>query len=329
MRIYNPQNQFGKDLVTKELVSTNLAAITGYALSDSAVTPEKGTLQAQIDALKTGKLSYVILTKEQWDYKKGHLGDEDVNTVFLVPEGTAEEGSHNIYTEYLVYKITGSTPTIKYEKIGEIGGDVSELVSRIKALEDNSIGDVKVTDDDETGAIIVNVADAAKEQNPKKTATITVLPASTEHHGVAKLSANNTAETAGTGTSVELVVAEQQLTLVKVGLDGKIDGLTKGTTVAVGQVRVADVSITESEHVSGVFTISPVSGAATVKILTVEDNTGEEWSHKSVADEGNTGVKFQVWNDESATKTDWDDMDASSRPSGFKVTYVVLTLPQA
>lgn len=326
MRIYNPQNQFGKDLVTKELVSTNLAAITGYALSDSAVTPEKGTLQAQIDALKTGKLSYVILTKEQWDVKKVHLGDEDVNTVFLVPEGTAEEGSHNIYTEYLVYKITGSTPTIKYEKIGEIGGDVSELVSRIKALEDNSIGDVKVTDS--TNAITVEVADAAKEQNPKKTATITVRAASTTQYGVAKLSAKNDAETAGTGTSVEFVVAEQQLTLVKVGLDGKIDDLTNATTVAVGQVRVADVSITESEHVSGVFTISPVSGAATVKILTVEDNTGEEWSHKSVADD-DTGVKFQVWNDESATKTDWDDMDASSRPSGFKVTYVVLTLPQA
>lgn len=199
MRIYNPQNQFGKDLVTKELVSTNLAAITGYALSDSAVTPEKGTLQAQIDALKTGKLSYVILTKEQWNDKKGDLKDEDVNTVFLVPEGTAEEGSHNIYTEYLVYKTTGSTPTIKYEKIGEIGGDVSELVSRIEALEDNSIGDVKVTDS--TGAITVEVADAT-EQNPKKTATITVRAASTTQYGVAKLSANNTAETAGTGTSV-------------------------------------------------------------------------------------------------------------------------------
>lgn len=124
------------------------------------------------------------------------------------------------------------------------------------------------------------------------------------------------------------MVAEEQLRLVKVGLDGKIDDLTNATTVAVGQVRVADVSITESEHVSGVFTISPVSGAATVKILTVEDAAGEEWSHKTVAND-NTGVKFQVWNDESATKTDWDDMDASSRPSGFKVTYVVLTLPQA
>lgn len=248
-----------------------------------------------------------------------------LKTVILVDEKTGGEHG-NVYTEYLVFnKGTEETPVYAYEKIGEIGGDVSELVSRIKALEDNSIGDVKVTDS--TGAITVEVADAT-EQNPKKTATITVRAASTTQYGVAKLSANNTAETAGTGTSVELVVAEQQLTLVKVGLDGKIDDLTNATTVAVGQVRVADVSITESEHVSGVFTISPVSGAATVKILTVEDNTGEEWSHKSVAGDAN-GVKFQVWNDESATKTDWDDMDASSRPSGFKVTYVVLTLPQA
>lgn len=250
--------------------------------------------------------------------------EQYIKTIILVDEGGGESG--NIYTEYLVFdKGTETAHDYAYEKIGEIGGDVSKLVSRIKALEDNSIGDVKVTDS--TNAITVEVA-SDMGQNPKKTATITVRAASTTQYGVAKLSANNTAETAGTGESAELVVAEEQLRLVKVGLDGKIDGLTKGDTVAVGQVRVADVSITESEHVSGVFTISPVSGAATVKILTVEDNTGEEWSHKSVAGDAN-GVKFQVWNNESATKTDWDDMDASSRPSGFKVTYVVLTLPQA
>lgn len=45
MRIYNPQNQFGKDLVTKELVSQKLLAITGYSL-DATEPLVKGTLQS-------------------------------------------------------------------------------------------------------------------------------------------------------------------------------------------------------------------------------------------------------------------------------------------
>lgn len=131
----------------------------------------------------------------------------------------------------------------------------------------------------------------------------------------------------GTG-SAELVATELELLTVKAAVEKEIEDLTKGTTVAVGQVRVASVTITEAEHVSGVFTITPVTGAATVKILTVEDAAGEEWSHKTVANDA-AGVKFQVWNDESTTKTDWDDMDPANRPSGFTVTYVVLTLPSA
>lgn len=249
--------------------------------------------------------------------------EQYIKTIILVDEGGGESG--NIYTEYLVFdKGTETAHDYAYEKIGEIGGDVSKLVSRIEALENNSIGDVKVTDS--TNAITVNVA-SATGQNPKKTATITVLPASKDNHGVVKLSIAATGDATDDGKV--LAATEYSLLTVRTELKGDIDNLVNGDTVAVGQVRTANVSITESEHVSGVFTISPVSGAATVKILTVEDNTGEEWSHKSVADDDNTGVKFQVWNDESATKTDWDDMDASSRPSGFKVTYVVLTLPQA
>lgn len=247
--------------------------------------------------------------------------EQYIKTIILVDEGGGESG--NIYTEYLVFdKGTETAHDYAYEKIGEIGGDVSKLVSRIESLENNSIGDVKVTDS--TNAITVNVASTG--QNPKKTATITVLPASTSQYGVAKLSDKATGNATEAGKA--LAATEYSLLTVRTELKTDISNLVNATTVAVGQVRTANVSITESEHVSGVFTISPVSGAATVKILTVEDNTGEEWSHKSVADD-DTGVKFQVWNDESATKTDWDDMDASSRPSGFKVTYVVLTLPQA
>lgn len=43
MRIYNPQNQFGKDLVTKELVSTKLVAITGYSLEGDAPSEDLQT----------------------------------------------------------------------------------------------------------------------------------------------------------------------------------------------------------------------------------------------------------------------------------------------
>lgn len=134
------------------------------------------------------------------------------------------------------------------------------------------------------------------------------------------------------GSDTELVVTEAQLKAVKDGLETKVTNLTNGMTVAVGQVRVAGVTIenpTIAEHVSGIFSIADelAEGAGNVKILTVEDNSGEEWSHKSVA--GDTaGVQFQVWNNESATKTDWDDM-GDNKPSGFTVTYVVLSLASA
>lgn len=335
MRIYNPQNQFGKDLVTKELVSEKLLAITGYSLEGNA--PSK-TLQAQINDIVEGGLRYKVLpvtseSGDSWTLLKGlidkqkttTLTDEEkakiksyLKTVILVAEGGGKSG--NIYTEYLIFEDT--TDHYAYEKIGEIGGDVEELIERIEELEKESVGTITTpsgTGAKTPGAIEIDV-DYISGETPKKAVSISAAKAASNQYGVVKLSATGLGDT-------EYVVTEAQLTAVKGELDGKITNLTNGTTVAVGQVRVATVTITETENVSGVFTITPVTGAATVKILTVEDAAGEEWSHKTVAND-TAGVRFQVWNDGTDT-TDWDDMEPANRPSGFTVTYVVLSLASA
>lgn len=329
MRIYNPQNQFGKDLVTKELVSEKLGLITGFNL-DTASMP-KGTLQAQIDALKTGKLSYVILTKAQWDAKKDDLKEEDVNTVYLVPESSAKEGSDNIYTEYLVYKTTDTEPVIKYEKIGEIGGDVSELVSRITALETNGVQSVSAATD-ETGvtanAIEVATVTSTDDTKPVKKVTIKVKKATTTTYGVVKISA----ALPDTNPSTEVVVTEKVLADVKTALEKEIDDLAKGTTVAVGQVLTTSVTVGTAEGAggtSGTFTITPKEGVSKVKILAVEDNTGEQWSYKLSTATADNGKVFQVWNE-----GEYDTMASSTpstAPTSLTVSYAVveLTTPSA
>lgn len=136
MRIYNPQNQFGKDLVTKELVSTKLSAITGYSLDTAAPTKD---LQTQINEIVAGGLRYKVLpkgdadTKDTWLWLKNLIDtkpedyeaevEKYLKTIILVNEGGGKSG--NIYTEYLVFdKGTEGSHDYAYEKIGEIGGDV-------------------------------------------------------------------------------------------------------------------------------------------------------------------------------------------------------------
>lgn len=343
MRIYNPQNQFGKELVTKELVNEKLLTITGYNL-DATEPLAKGTLQEQIDNIVGGGLKYKVMElgdetspeEGTWRWLKGLIDksskteaeeakiEQYVKTVILVDERSGKSG--NIYTEYLVFdKGTGTAHNYAYEKIGEIGGDVEEMIKRIEKLETDSIGTITTpsgTGAETPGAIVIDV-DAISGEIPKKAVTISAAKAASDQYGVVKLSTG----LPDSDPSTEIVVTEKVLADVKAAVEKEIEDLTDGDTVAVGQVRVAEVTIanpTTAEHVSGVFSIIPKTGAGNVKILTVEDNSGEEWSHKSVA--GDTvGVQFQVWNNESATKTDWDDM-GDNKPSGFKVTYVVLTL---
>lgn len=97
MRIYNPQNQFGKDLVTKELVSEKLGLITGYNLDSTAPTKD---LQTQINEIVSGGLKYKVLPKG--DAETGDTWLWLKNLIDNKPEGYAAKVEKYLKTIILV-----------------------------------------------------------------------------------------------------------------------------------------------------------------------------------------------------------------------------------
>lgn len=329
MRIYNPQNQFGQDLVTKQLVNTKLLAITGYGLEGDA--PSK-TLQAQINDIVEGGLRYKVLPEtsesgDSWTLLKGLIDKQKtatltpeekekvksyLKTVILVAHGGGEGG--NIYTEYLVFEDT--TDHYAYEKIGEIGGDVTELISRIETLERAKVSDIQSTGSFSTAITVSHTQSPTTESGTIW--TIAANAATENGYGVVQLSALG-----AEGTSAELVVTEAQLKAVNDGLNNRIDELVDGTTVVLGQVLTENVDVSESDK-SGTFSVEPRSGIEKVKILAVQDNTGEQWSYK-LSTTDLTGATFQVWNG----VTEYNAMvQADTAPDSFTVSYAVVELTQ-
>lgn len=231
-----------------------------------------------------------------------------LNTVILVKE-SGESAEGNIYTEYLVFEDAKSTETYKYtyEKIGEIGGDVSRLITRVENLEKARVSGITSVGPRSAAITITHTQTPTTETGTEW--SITANAASTSAYGVVKLSTSGAA-----GTSTELVVTEAQLKAVK----DEIDDVVDGTTAVVGQVLTDTVDV--ESGASGTFSVDPRSGVSKVKILTVEDNAGEQWSYKLLTTDS-TGETFQVWED-----GDYAKIESGKVPTSFTVSYAVVAL---
>lgn len=132
-------------------------------------------MQTQINEIVSGGLKYKVLpkgdaeTEDTWLWLKNLIDtksegyeakvEQYIKTIILVNEGGGKSG--NVYTEYLVFdKGTETAHDYAYEKIGEIGGDVEELVKRIEELETESVRTITTpsgTGAETPGAIEIDV----------------------------------------------------------------------------------------------------------------------------------------------------------------------------
>lgn len=289
MRIYNPQNQFGKALETQEVVANNLAqTLKGMGVDQSYIDKihddqAKGDnvthslyklIQENSDliaALQSSKLSYEVANQLPDPLTLAH-----VNKIFLIPKDGAE--GKNVYTEYLVLnRGTQESPQIVAEKLGEVGIDTQDILDKITAINEK-LGDgfskestataqlaaVKATADSALQSISagtsgtgVTVTVSDKGTGTTQTVAVTVQDATTSQKGIVQLSAatdSDSASTAATSGAVKTAVANLSGTAVvssSTSSDGHVTA-TLGGTVGAPTVTVTTNDIAGATALAGV-----------------------------------------------------------------------------
>lgn len=136
MRIYNPQNQFGENLITsnaveiiKNTILTGMGIDENYIASIGAETDPTKDLLTRISAnetaisnLNTQKLGFeFVATLPESGQKK--------NVIYLVGESSGTGTERNTFSEYIA--VFAGDSFSNWEKIGEVGIDTSTFTTEI------------------------------------------------------------------------------------------------------------------------------------------------------------------------------------------------------
>lgn len=157
MRIYNPQNQFGENLITSvavDAIKTTILKGMGMSEADinALVSDGKGgylgTLAARVEAnaesiskLTAGSLEYKTVAYAE-NVQTAYANATYYNKIILVPASPALTEGVNKYTEYVVVNIGSSdAPSYYAEKLGEIGVDSKAITDEIEAINNKIAGE--------------------------------------------------------------------------------------------------------------------------------------------------------------------------------------------